>query len=991
MKKSKAVSLLLSLSMLAGVAVPGALTLPVQAEEPSTDGIVVNKTATDNGDGTYTITLDAYATGETIVTEETKEVPTDIVLVLDQSGSMDDPMNTYSFRPYGNRTNNQYYNLRHNGGSSNLYYKLENGGYASVSVRRDTVETGYTYTECPESWKNDQTGWRDPDDYMKYQNQLYALVDGNYQKVTLEKEWIATGWWEGYNRYTYTFPDKYEYTSNRDDASPGNFDGHGPLYVRNSETDYEYTYTYTDEKGATQTIGTYQGADERPDFSTLPAYTQYALYERYQSSSTSRLQALKTAVTTFAKSVADKAAGKDGILGTEDDVDHRLALVGFASAGQYTNTELLSIEKNGWGGPSIGQSYANASQQDYTDVLQNMNTAGGQEIVKKAIDELTANGATRADLGMKMAENILNYNPVQQNEERNRVVILFTDGAPNDSNGFSLTVANNAISTANTIKGKNVTVYTVGIFEGADANSAGTEPNQNLGNNSSQMAAASNWFMQSVSSNNGTPQNPSYYLSAADADTLNNIFQQISDQIEQGGSATTLDSEAVVKDVISDYFTLPAGTAITLKTYQYTGEDQWTENTGDNMGAVASINGDTVSVTGFDFAENWCGTETTGATTTYRGNKLQISFTVTPMAGFLGGNHVPTNEAAGVYENAEAETPLVEFPVPYVDVPIKDVTVTAPDKNVYLLQDVTADDLKSLTAAKAGNIKLNLAEEDWGLQPWQYAFVNITLDGSELTGFSDLTSDQTYTVSVTISPKTDGTSTGKTGTDTGSINVYKPELTFKDGEAWYGAAVPDAAALNACLTDTTWKHGETEAAEMGEAPELSLTITPDQSKISDGKVNTKQDVPVAVSVSIAGTNVGSHTTFHHTNCEGQTCDVPEGDNFLLHINTCQLTITKTGGAEGEPYVFTIRKDGQSYSEVTVVGNNSVTIYELPVGSYTIEEDDGWSWRYESSVGSGVDLNKESPSGSIACTNQKDKDQWLNDFSAVVTNVFGGVK
>lgn len=55
-------------------------------------------------------------------------------------------------------------------------------------------------------------------------------------------------------------------------------------------------------------------------------------------------------------------------------------------------------------------------------------------------------------------------------------------------------------------------------------------------------------------------QNPSYYLSAADAESLKNIFQQISDQIETGGSSTTLSSEAVVKDIISQQFCLPAGT-----------------------------------------------------------------------------------------------------------------------------------------------------------------------------------------------------------------------------------------------------------------------------------------------------------------------------------------------------------------------------------------------------------------------------------------------
>ena len=54
-------------------------------------GMVITKNAVANEDehGTYTITLEAYATGSQIITEVTKDIPTDIVLVLDQSGSMD--------------------------------------------------------------------------------------------------------------------------------------------------------------------------------------------------------------------------------------------------------------------------------------------------------------------------------------------------------------------------------------------------------------------------------------------------------------------------------------------------------------------------------------------------------------------------------------------------------------------------------------------------------------------------------------------------------------------------------------------------------------------------------------------------------------------------------------------------------------------------------------------------------------------------------------
>lgn len=74
--------------------------------------------------------------------------------------------------------------------------------------------------------------------------------------------------------------------------------------------------------------------------------------------------------------------------------------------------------------------------------------------------------------------------------------------------------------------------------------------------------------------------------------------------------------------------------------------------------------------------------------------------------------------------------------------------------------------------------------------------------------------------------------------------------------------------------------------------------------------------------------------------------------------------------------------------MTIVGNGSETIYELPVGSYTISEDEGWSWRYNGTEGAAVDLSKDNTSGSITCTNSKNENYWLNGFSDVVKNIFG---
>lgn len=981
MNKTKAVSLLLSVALLLSIVLPGTLALQAFATGTQGDsGMVIDKTAQSNGDGSYTITLEAYATGSKITTETKTDVPTDIVLVLDQSGSMTENMNTYAFRAYSNKNNGNYYNLRHNGGRQpNLYHQLADGSYASVSVKLDRGESSFTYVECPSTWKNNEFSFTsDPDDYMKYQNNLYVKnTGGDYQKVELtssnEGSWVSPKY-----VYTYTFPDKSTVTSSGGGSVP-NFGDKGPLYYR-TEVPGEgtYTYTYTDQDGATQTIGTSTGETTQPDFT---------LYERYESGSVTRLEALKTAVSGFADSVKTKAAGQDGEIGTNDDVNHRVAVVGFATGNQstdgyptYENTEVF-----------IGAdqyNYNSDASSHYIDALQDMNTTAGYSNVIASKNALAAKGATYPNYGLEMAKGILDANPVQQGEKRNRVVILFTDGTPGWS-GYDSEVAGAAVTQASALKNAGVTVYSVGIFEGADATSAGIAS----GANNRQ----ANQFMQNVSSNNGTPRNPSYYLSASDADTLNSIFQQISGQIEEGGSSTTLDEQSVVKDIISPSFQLPAGATaadITLETYAYGEGDSWTKNN-EAMGATAVVNGDTVDVTGFDFAQNWCGTETTNGNKTYRGNKLVISFKVEPKSGFLGGNNVPTNTSAGIYENSSATDPVFTFPVPKVDVDIKSITVTAPNKDVYLLQDVPADTLKG-GKATVGGVELDLTKptENYGLESWQNAYVDITVEVKDKDGniiannLNGLTEDSEYTVSVKVSPKTTGSAKEQTGEGNGQIHVYKPQLTFKDSEAWYGDTAP--ADLNANLTGTKWLHGKTEAdaSKMGVAPDLALTFTPDASKLDNGKINTKQDVPVDVGVKIGQTDVSTHTTFQHTNCDGKTCELPQDMEFLLHINTCQLTVTKTGGAAGEPYVFTVMKDGKKYSEVTVVGNSSETIYELPVGRYTISEDEGWSWRYVGTEGAAVDLSKDNTSGSITCTNSKTENFWLNGFSDVVKNIFG---
>lgn len=77
--------------------------------------------------------------------------------------------------------------------------------------------------------------------------------------------------------------------------------------------------------------------------------------------------------------------------------------------------------------------------------------------------------------------------------------------------------------------------------------------------------------------------------------------------------------------------------------------------------------------------------------------------------------------------------------------------------------------------------------------------------------------------------------------------------------------------------------------------------------------------------------------------------------------------------------------------ITITGNNSITIEELPVGTYSVTEDIGAAWRYDTpKISDPVALKKETPTGKITVTNSKSNNKWLNAHSQEV-NTYGIAK
>lgn len=738
-----------------------------------------------------------------------------------------------------------------------------------------------------------------------------------------------------------------------------------------------------------------------PKESAADSHRNHVQFYQLTISQETKLQSLKNAVNNFITSVADKSP------------DSSIALVKFA--GKSTNRLGNDTYRDG------------QYTYNYTQIVKTLTAASDSAKLKSAVNGLKAAGATAADYGMQHAQTIING---AANDGKKKVVIMFTDGEPNHSSGFDTNVANDTITASKGMKDVGATVYTIGVFSGAN----GTPVNSWNGVDETNKTNKTNKYMHLVSSNYkyatamdnnkiGKATYPadgkSYYLSAGSADELSSIFQQISQEV--GGSTSNLDEKATIKDIVTPYFNMPTDVKdVEVYTAESNGRTDNTINWKDKVkfqGNV-SIQDNTVSVSGFSYKNHWCGNQTAGDTTTFHnGKKLIIQFNVTAKDGFLGGNDVPTNEdTSGIYDKDGKKVKY--FDVPTVNVPIKPVTVTAEDKNVYLLGGVTTDQLKTGATVtvkcgdKCGKVKLDLskANENYGLANWQNKYVNITVemkdkDGNAIStdGLKDLTADTTYTVSVAVKPKYDGKdsvgtpATEQSGINTpaAKINVFKPELTFKDSKAYYGEPVAKDFTTNK-VGNTVWKHESTASTDEGvtmlsdTVPTLDITYTPDEGTVKDGKY-TKVDAKVKATVKIGDTDVTQYTTFQHQACkpacDWKTPDTAGDPAFLIHIKTCQLTISKEGGATDEPYVFNILKDGEKYSEVTIRGNGNETLYELPIGTYTIQEDTGWSWRFKADDKGNATLSAKAETGTITCTNKQEKDKWINGFSDVKNNIF----
>lgn len=227
--------------------------------------------------------------------------------------------------------------------------------------------------------------------------------------------------------------------------------------------------------------------------------------------STKRIDALKNAANSFIDTIAKQNEGIEGV-----DRQHKVAVVKFAG----NKTEKVGNDTYS----DKGYVY------NHTQVMKDLIDCSGVNVkaLKDTIAGIKPSGATRADYGLELARD-----KITGRADAKKIVVFFTDGKPTSYSEFDSDVANAAVTAAKNMKDSKATVYTIGIFSGADP---AADP---LKKGTSDV----NKFMHAVSSNYpgatsytsdklGTrAENSDYYKSATNADELKKVFDDISQAI----------------------------------------------------------------------------------------------------------------------------------------------------------------------------------------------------------------------------------------------------------------------------------------------------------------------------------------------------------------------------------------------------------------------------------------------------------------------------
>lgn len=501
---------------------------------------------------------------------------------------------------------------------------------------------------------------------------------------------------------------------------------------------------------------------------TDPGHTQF--YTAVSTQRVTKMEALQNAVNSF----IDQVSAKNN--GVAAKSQHRISLVKFADDSYYQGRY-----------DSIGDDHLNYSNYNYTQVVKDFTSAAGD--LKTAVNNLDAGGATAADYGLELANHVFNGdgNLTGARSNAKKVLVFFTDGEPNHSNGFSGSVAAAAVNTAKSLKSNEVRVYTVGVFEEETNNIS--QYMKGVSSNYPNASAEGGWRYFEYGNKN--TDGVEYYALAKDAKDLNSIFEGIADSVTTGMLEANPDRTAVLSDSLSQYVKFPQGLTgssdqITVKfakanaydpdtgTFTF---DTPTESLPSGANPTVTVNKETgtITITGFDYKSNAASYNKTYGTVS--GGKLVVTFPIEINEDAcnedttITDGYYPTNSTAELFHKGSAasttndtRTTLSGSPkVPYTK-PAFTVTWKSQDGETELKTDKnvtygTKPDYNGAEPEKAADNNYTYTFVGWATEP------NLT------TGVAD-----------TALPKVTGNVTYYAAFSKTAITRYDITINYQDGK-----------------------------------------------------------------------------------------------------------------------------------------------------------------------------------------------------------------
>lgn len=736
------------------------LCVSVNAEETSYKGLVLNKTAAVNDHGTYTITLESYL----------ETVPTDIVLVVDQSSSM------------GND------------------YAQEDGEWVY------TKSSGSPKFSIGIFWDNTTYYVQDPYDPEVY-HELNPYFSGFYNII------------------------------------------------------YFIKYSYTDSQGGTHTV---EAGWNQPQYYTRTWSGGDAI--KKIDAAKSKAAELVTGVKTAAQS---------------SGLDHRIAVVGFGVGEEYQGQSFNYSNTGLFNGGSF-TTYNSLQESHYQAAFKSVLTQ--ETAITASIGALSAsdNMASLHEYGLEIASTLYAKN---DNETRNKVVVVITDGAPGWT-GYEKARADAAISKAGTLKGQDATIFTINMDE--EANVSGTD-NMNVS-------------LRNISSSQ-------CYYAATILEDFDTAIAAVQTKLLATG--LELDRNTQIIDNLSAYFDFE-GTVASENIRLYTAECTGKSNGKYTFGQRVQVIGDalsaytvtltpetkTLTVKGFSF-EACSGVSSENCA----GEKLYVEIDVITVPGFLGGNGVPTNlNTSGVYDTGL----FLAFPVPEVDVPLNYSIAGDQEVTLYNGNEINLNAL--FTPDSVGGIYNDFVKVEYTLSDQNGVIGNstivpdATLDAESL--FADLKEQKpsacnTYTLSCVVTPTKDGTYQPKSDiTAASEIHVLVPTVTGTDVTIWQGNSTKLAAT-------TSWACTCADA-KTGDNPTGTTTVFAEQDPIV-----------TLTDLNVTPADCKKYKVTYTAN------GISYDDEFWVHVLTASITVDDTKIYLSESVTVDDVKKLDHYSWETSCGHDNV--------------------------------------------------------------------